>query len=92
MPALPPCTLPSGRGAILLDQLEIRSCPDGPDLSTPELNQKMDEIELAIKETVDDLELVVSHAHDVDHSLDAVKLDLENTCVIFLSMDLISVS
>jgi hypothetical protein len=52
----------------------------------------MDEIELAIKETVDDLELVVSHAHDVDHSLDAVKLDLENTCVIFLSMDLIFVS
>lgn len=66
MPDLPSCTLPTGRGALLLDELPLPACPEVPNPVEPELCGKIAEIELEIGEAVHDLELVVAYTDTVE--------------------------
>lgn len=66
MPRLPPCTVPTGRGKLLLEKLPLPACPKVLDPTTPELCNKIAEIELKVGKLFHELELVVAYTDAVE--------------------------
>ena len=86
IPLLPSCTVPTGRGVILLEKLPLPTCPGVPALATPDLCGKIAEMEAKIEETVEDLELVVAYTHAVELPRVESCIDEDHPCATSLTV------
>ena len=84
MPTLPSCSLPTGRGGLLLGSLPLPSYPRAPGPYTSEMCCKVAALESGIEETIDEIELIVDYAHTVNQPIEEARaVHHVHTCASF---------